>query len=212
MTQYKFSIKRTIISITLLGEGTVGKTQLCNYFTEKKFEENDIFTVGFDIKTIEYKLKNDEKIKIKIWDTAGQERFRNMAFQYLNNTNGIIFVYDITNRESFNQLRNWIKNVKNKINLDEIPFIIFGNKLDLSEQRMVDSEEGKTLADKLSCSFYETSAKNGTNVDKAFDDIINKVYENKKEEFNDKTFFLEKNNKTKKECCKNKEKLKKEDL
>ena len=212
MTQYKFSIKRTIISISLLGEGTVGKTQLCNYFTEKKFEENDIFTVGFDIKTIEYKLKNDEKIKIKIWDTAGQERFRNMVFQYLNNTNGIIFVYDITNRESFNQLRNWIKNVKNKINLDEIPFIIFGNKLDLSEQRMVDSEEGKTFADKLSCSFYETSAKNGTNVDKAFDDIINKVYENKKEEFNDKTFFLEKNNKTKKECCKNKEKLKKEDL
>ena len=129
-----------------------------------------------------------------------------MAFQYLNNTNGIIFVYDITNRESFNQLRNWIKNVKNKINLDEIPFIIFGNKLDLSEKRMVDSEEGKTLADKLSCSFYETSAKNGTNVDKAFDDIINKVYENKKEEFNDKTFFLEKNNKTKKNFFKKRKK------
>ena len=126
MTQYKFAIKRTIISITILGESAVGKTQLYNYFSNKKFDHNNLSTIGYDLKKIEYKLKNGQMIKLKLWDTAGQEKYRNVALQYIKNTHGIIFVYDITNRESFDQLSTWIKVVNSKINLDEIPITILG--------------------------------------------------------------------------------------
>ena len=211
MTQYEFSIERTLISITILGESTVGKTQLCNYFVNKKFEQNNMFTIGFDLKVVNYKLKNGQTIKVKIWDTAGQEKYRNMALQYIKNTNGVIFAYDIKKKESFNRLITWINTVKNKINLEEIPFTIFGNKSDLNNERIVSTEEGEKFAKKLSCSFFETSAKFGTNVENAFDDIINQIYENIKDEFKNeekvhsKSFYLKNDKKKNNKCC-NKEK------
>ena len=217
MNQDKFPIKRKIISITILGETAVGKTQIYNYFSNKKFDHNNLSTIGYDVRTIEYKLKNDQMIKIKLWDTAGQEKYKNVALQYIKNTHGIIFVYDITNRESFNQLSKWIKVANSKINLDEIPTTILGNKLDLNNERIINTEEGEQFAKNLSASFFETSAKDGTNIDQAFDELINKIYENIQYEFGnegnlqDNSFTLTKDKEKKKNKCCNKEKKNKTD-
>ena len=214
MNQDKFPIKRKIISITILGETAVGKTQIYNYFSNKKFDHNNLSTIGYDLKKIEYKLKNGQMIKLKLWDTAGQEKYKNVALQYIKNTHGIIFVYDITNRVSFNQLSTWIKVANSKINLDEIPVTILGNKLDLNNERIVNTEEGEKFAKNLSGSFFETSAKDGTNVDKAFDELINKIYENIQYEFendgnlHEKSFTLTKDKEKKNNKCCNKEKKK----
>jgi small GTP-binding protein len=208
-------VERTLITLTILGESTVGKSQLSSVFTGQAFQQNDLATVGYDIKTTNYTLLNGKKIKIKIWDTAGQERFKNMASQYIKSCNGILFVYDITNRESFEKIDSWIKFVKTKVDLNTIPFLIVGNKVDL-ENRVVSKEEGEKYVNYLSVPFYETSAKDNINVTESFSELINKIYELNKTEFenkaksNNQNFHLnEDKGKNNDNCCNGEKKKKK---
>ena len=202
----ELDIQRTLISLTILGESSVGKTQLTLVYTGKDFEQNDLLTVGYDIQTKQLTLSNGITVKLKIWDTAGQERFRNMAAQYVKNTNGILFVYDISRRVTFEKINDWIQLAKSKINLSTIPFCIVGNKCDLENEREVSVDEGNEFAKSLSVPFFETSAKTGDCVHETFNDIANRAYEHFKDEFNnnpngsiklDKTKLIKK----KKGCC-----------
>lgn len=123
-------------------------------------------TIGVD-----FKIRNNEvdgkTIKLQIWDTAGQERFKTITSSYYKGAHGIIVTYDITDRESFSAIQNWMAEVE-KHAADNISRILVGNKCDLESQRQVTFEEGQELADHYCVRFLETSAKDSKNVEQAF--------------------------------------------
>ena len=202
--------KRIVISLITLGNSQVGKTQLTQVFVDDHFEMNTLTTIAYELKTKKVLLKNGHKIKVKIWDTAGQERFEKVALQYVVHAQGIYLVYDITDKNSFNQIEHWVELANQKVDVTKIPLMIVGNKTDLEDLRKVSFEEGKELANKLKADFYETSAKDNKNVKESFYKLINIAYEKVKNEIDDnekeKNFKL--NNKKKDNnlnnggCCK----------
>ena len=131
-----------------------------------QFKEEYQVTIG-----VEFGAKNveigDKSFRIQIWDTAGQENYRSITRAYYKNSVCALVVYDISNKESFNNISTWIEDCKNQ-SPKTIYMILVGNKCDLEERREVTYEEGKELADKYGMQFYETSAKNGKNVEELF--------------------------------------------
>ena len=156
-----------IFRICLLGDSSVGKTSLLTRYSEGKIIEKYNSTIGVDFKVVTLKL-NDVISKVHIWDTAGQERFKSIAINYFRNSHGFIFVYDITNRESFENLNNWIELAFSNNQNSIINFLI-GNKSDLNDERKVSEDEGKQFAIQKKFVFMETSAKDNINVDKVFE-------------------------------------------
>jgi Ras-related protein Rab-8A len=128
--------------------------------------------VDFKIKTIEIENK---KIKMQIWDTAGQERFRTITQTYYKGAMGIIMTYAINDRNSFNNINNWMKQIKDHAS-DHVCLLLIGNKCD-SKDRVVDESEGKKLADDYNIPFLETSAKENINVQECFQTIGRDVAE-----------------------------------
>ena len=164
-----------LFRICLLGDAAVGKTSLLTRFCDDSFKENYNNTIGVDFRVVTLKFKNIIS-KLHIWDTAGQERFRSLALNYLNNSHGFIFVYDITNKQSFNNVINWI-NLAFEKNKNSIVNFLVGNKNDKEEERAVTEEEGKNLAEEKKLLFLETSAKKDNNVQKLFYYILYKFLE-----------------------------------
>ena len=122
-------------------------------------------------------LKNGEKIKIVLWDTAGQERFKSAALQTVKNVHGIIFVFDVTNKESFNNISNWMKDAEENTNAKF--FVLFGNKADMPKEKWeINSEEVIKFAKKKNIKYFETSAKNNTGINEGFSYIANEIYDN----------------------------------
>merc|ERR1712177_118866 len=141
-----------------IGDSGVGKSCLLLRFADDTYTESYISTIGVDfkIRTVDLDTKT---IKLQIWDTAGQERFRTITSSYYRGAHGIIIVYDITDKESFDNDRYASENVCK---------LLVGNKNDLKSKRAVEYEAAKAFADELSIPFLETSAKNATNVEQAF--------------------------------------------
>ena len=112
---------------------------------------------------------NEERVKLQVWDTAGNARFRTITQAYYRRlgAGGILLVYDVTDRQSFENIRNWIKNIKQHAS-ETVRKILLGNKCDMDEKRAVSTEEGQKLADEFGIQFFETSAKSGDNVENAF--------------------------------------------
>ena len=138
-------------------------------YIENKYSHSYITTVGIDFQ-IKYLNINNKKIKLQIWDTAGEERYRIVAKNCFNSSDGFIIVYDITNRDSFNNVNNWIEQITD-IAPSHSKCIIFGNKNDLEHMRQVELKEGKELAKKYNFNYYETSALNGKNINEGFESI-----------------------------------------
>ena len=207
-------IIREVIQLGTLGDSGVGKSNLSSVYVNNKFYPEMIATIGFNclIKDTTIKVNNiEKKIKIKIWDTAGQEKFKSISVQYIKNCIGILLVYSIDDRNSLNNLENWIKDIKDKTNYEKVPLILIGNKCDLEDERKVSKEEGEKFALKYNIKFFECSAKNNINVNQAFENLINEVVENYQDEFineNDKGIKIEENNDKKKKegCCGKKKK------
>ena len=120
--------------------------------------------VDFKIRTVELEGKT---IKLQIWDTAGQVRFRTITSSYYRGAHGIIVVYDVTDAESFNNVKQWLHEI-DRYASENVNKLLVGNKSDLASKRAVTYEQGKEFADSLGIEFVETSAKNATNVEKAF--------------------------------------------
>ena len=163
--------------LLFLGESSVGKTSLLLRYIDDLFE-NSIPTVGIDVK-YKYLTYDNKKIRLDIWDTAGQERFRGIAQNYFRGAHGIIFVFDITNKESFNKLKTWISDAKQKIN-PGTEMVVAENKVDLEERRVVSKEIIEEFREKNNIDIFSTSAKTGQGVGEIIANVVSKLYNNKK--------------------------------
>ena len=160
-TQHKY-----LFRICLLGDSGVGKTSVLTRFCDNSFKENYNSTLGVDFRIVTLKYK-DIISKLNIWDTAGQERFKSLAVNYLHNSHGFIFVFDITNKESFENIANWI-NLSFDTNKNSIINFLIGNKCDKDSDRKVQQSEAEQLAKERNLHYLETSAKNDENIQKLF--------------------------------------------
>ena len=144
----------------------MGKSCLLLRFADDTYTESYISTIGVDfkIRTIELDGKT---IKLQIWDTAGQERFRTITSSYYRGAHGIIVVYDVTDQESFNNVKQWLHEI-DRYACENVNKLLVGNKSDLTSKRVVSFDAAKEFADNLGIEFLETSAKNATNVEQAF--------------------------------------------
>ena len=168
------------LKFIILGDSGVGKTNLLLRYVGESFSENYIATLGIDFK-MKNIIYNDVKIALQIWDTAGQERFRSITKSFLKGTDGIIFMYDISKKDSFLNLKNWIAEIDNS-KLPDVKFIICGNKIDLEENRQVTEEMKKKLSKEFETDIIEISAKKGIKIEEPFDMLINKIFNNMNKE------------------------------
>ena len=164
------------LKILVVGESSVGKTNIIQRYVDSNYTFlNGIkATVGVGFSNKTYKI-NQDVVKMVIWDTAGQERYRSITRAYYKGSQGVLIVYDITNKASFDKIESWLSEVKESASND-IKYILVGNKCDLNEIRKVSLEEAKEKAKTLNCPLIETSVLNNTNVEKAFKDILIQVY------------------------------------
>ena len=159
-------------------------------------------TIGIDFKIKIINLEN-KLIKLQIWDTAGQERFRTITKTYYKGAHGIILTYDVTDQDSFKNIRNWIKQIEANAQ-GNVKRVLVGNKCDKPD-RVVTEEEGKKLADDYSMSFFETSAKTNKNVTEVFYHLtkeILKANEGNKELGGKKLTKTDNSKEGKRRCCK----------
>ena len=165
-----------LFKLLLIGNSSVGKSSLLVRFVDDIWEENFVPTIGVDfkLKTLEI---DGKKVKLQIWDTAGQERFKNITASYYRGGNGVLVVYDITDRDSFNNLNSWLIEIEKNANKNVFKLLI-GNKNDLESERKVTTEEGKEFADSNGMKFIETSAKTADKVYEAFELLTKEIIKN----------------------------------
>jgi len=163
------------IKLLMIGDSGVGKTCLLLRYANDSFSPTFITTIGID-----FKIKNieidDKRVKLQIWDTAGQERFRTITTSYFRGAQGIVLVYDVTDRRSFESIRNWISQIQQHADV-HVNKILVGNKCDMLDEKVVSTEEGSKLAKEFGMEFWETSAKNDVNVEQSFHSIARNVKE-----------------------------------
>ncbi|RRT53606.1 hypothetical protein B296_00042761 [Ensete ventricosum] len=162
------------ITIIKPSSAGVGKSCLLLRFSDGSFTTSFITTIGIDFKIRTIEL-DGKRIKLQIWDTAGQERFRTITTAYYRGAMGILLVYDVTDESSFNNIRNWIRNIEQHAS-DNVNKILVGNKADMDEsKRAVPTAKGQALADEYGIKFFETSAKTNLNVEQVFFSIARDI-------------------------------------
>ena len=165
---------KKIYKILLLGDSSVGKTCFLLRYTDNTFQEIYMSTIGLDYRLKTVKLPNEKKIRAQIWDTAGQDRFRAITKNYYKGSNGIILIYDVTDKKSFEGVKNWIEQIRDEVTQEVLIYLV-GNKIDKKEERKISKEEGKKLADSFGVQFYESSAKTGENIDLIFYNLLKDI-------------------------------------
>ena len=190
-----------IMKIIILGSSEVGKTCILNRYFHNEFQENLLSTIGIDFQTKFFRFEN-EKIKVNYIDTAGQEKFRAISVNYLKGTDGVILLFDITKRDTFDLLETWLKELKDTNKVD-VSKVLIGNKSDLAEERKVTFEEANNLAQIMKCTYYEASAKTGENITEALDEIarISFIESSNREERVDSIVLDREEKKKKRKCC-----------
>ncbi|KAI4104187.1 MAG: hypothetical protein L6R37_003448 [Teloschistes peruensis] len=155
-----------LFKLLLIGDSGVGKSCLLLRFADDTYTESYISTIGVDfkIRTIELDGKT---VKLQIWDTAGQERFRTITSSYYRGAHGICVVYDVTDMDSFNNVKQWLQEI-DRYATEGVNKLLVGNKSDMSDKKVVEYTVAKEFADSLGIPFLETSAKNASNVEQAF--------------------------------------------
>eukprot|EP01039_Chlorochromonas_danica_P009481 gene9481-10472_t len=166
------------IKLLTIGDSGVGKSWLLLQWSGETSRlvkgASSLPTIGIDFK-MKSVMVDGKRLKVQVWDTAGQERFRTITTSYYRNSQGILLVYDITDRNTFNNIRNWVSQIQLHADVN-VNKILIGNKCDLTRQRVVTFEEGENLAKEFGIPFFETSAMNNINVDDAFLRITKDVH------------------------------------
>ena len=192
--------------ILLIGDLGVGKSCVILRYVEGDFPENIMSSIGVDFKTKQIEL-DDHSIKMQIWDTAGHEKFRTITTSYYKSAQAIIILYDITQKSSFDHIRNWITEI-DKFGKQGVLKVIVGNKLDLENNRKISKEDAENLALKYGVKLWEVSAKDNTNIEEMFIDTIKTLLEKNSKIISESSSMgnnikLSKNikNKKNKKCC-----------
>ena len=210
MTTSNFNAESPKYKLILLGDQGVGKSCILNRFLNDTFIEDYQATIGLDFQSKNVQIEN-QNIHLLLYDTAGQEKFRSLIPMYTRDANIILLVYDISNKDTFNHLPDWIRDLTN-VNINEIIFVIVANKIDLNAQRAVTLEEGQKFAEEHDFLFQEISAKTGIGFPELF---YKKLFEKIRTKFspggqqsssdvNDIKFNIDQDgtkNASKKKCC-----------
>ncbi len=170
------NINKLKFKIIFIGESSVGKTSIINRFLKDIFFENYECTISAEQKKKILKLDKNNVAELEIWDTAGEERFRTITKQFYQDAYGAFIIYDITNRESYKRIENWIKDINQSAPTDIVIGIV-GNKNDIKNKRVIEYEEAESYSNENNALFFEVSAKNGNNIDAAFQQMAYKIFE-----------------------------------
>jgi len=170
-----------LFKIIVLGDCAVGKSNILSKYSKNIFNKLSKSTIGVELITKFFRYE-DKIIKVNIWDTAGQERFTSMITTYYKGAKGALLVYDITRKNTFDNIDNWLKELIS-INSKNICISLIGNKSDLSLLRQVPKEKAMEKANRYRMKFYETSALDSSNIKHAFEDLIMDIYNKNKNSF-----------------------------
>jgi len=163
--------------LLIIGDSTVGKTSLLYRYTEDKFASQHLATVGIDYFTKD-EVFNNKTIRVKVWDTAGQERYKALTNAFFRNAQGIILVFDVSNVESFENLKYWIQSINTNLgDKNDIRKIIIGNKVDL--RREVNKVDSEKFAKTNNVPYFETSAKDNVGIQESLRFLVSEVLKDK---------------------------------
>eukprot|EP01022_Parablepharisma_sp_SALTPOND_P020445 TRINITY_DN3733_c0_g1_i1.p1 TRINITY_DN3733_c0_g1~~TRINITY_DN3733_c0_g1_i1.p1 ORF type:complete len:230 (+),score=20.84 TRINITY_DN3733_c0_g1_i1:142-831(+) len=163
------------VQILTLGDGKVGKTSILKRYNEDAFTSHHLTTIGIDFITKDVRVGNDN-VTVKIWDTAGQERFRTITHTFYKQAEGVLLVFDVTDRMSYENLHAWVNSIHEHADEKIIKYLI-ANKIDLSEERKVSKEEGQKMANQYKMKYFETSAKSNINITESIESLVKDIYE-----------------------------------
>ena len=201
-----------LFKIILIGDAGVGKTHILSRYIKGTLPKNKFPTIGVEFATKIIPIKEGKTVKAQIWDTAGQERFKAITSAHYRKSVGALIVYDITNEESFYNVKRWMSELKENAEPD-IVIVLVGNKVDLIEAdpkaRKVQTKDAQEFADKHGLLFGESSAIADVNVKDVFEKLLHKIYENKSAEDVDniinkkkkRLIFDDKDNSKSESCC-----------
>jgi Ras-related protein Rab-18 len=162
-----------LFKILLVGDTGVGKSSVLLRFTDDRYDDEQLSTIGVDLK-VKYLDVRNKRIKCTIWDTAGQERFRTLTASYYRGSQATILVYDVTRKETFDSLQHWYDEITHHTAQGKIVKILVGNKIDL-EKRQVSRQEGEAFAREHGMMFIECSAKSRVGIQQVFMETVNQI-------------------------------------
>ena len=163
------------IKIGTIGNCLVGKTALCRNYLGEEFTTEQISTIGMEkfINEVELTIKENKiKTQVYFYDTSGQERYETTVFNFIEKCDGVLLVYAINFKESYNDISKWVNKIRELQSDEHFPVVLIGNKIDLDNERVINKEDGEKVAKNYKFPFYETSAKTGENVKEAFQHLI----------------------------------------
>ncbi|KAG0206489.1 Ras- protein Rab-11A [Mortierella sp. GBA30] len=163
-----------LFKIVLIGESSVGKTNILSRFTQNEFTLESKSTIGIEFATAKSIEIDGKVLKAQIWDTAGQERYRAITAAFYRGAVGALLVYDISKLSTFESLERWLSELREHAD-SNIIIMLVGNKSDLKHLRAVPTEEAKVFAELHGLLFLETSALDGTNISAAFTEVIAEI-------------------------------------
>lgn len=165
----------TTLKVLIIGESGVGKSSLMLRFVDDTFDPEQAATIGVDFRVTSMNIDGN-RVKLAIWDTAGQERFRTLTPSYYRGAQGVICVYDVTSRASFEKLDHWMSEVDIYSTKGDAVKMLVANKIDMPN-REVSREEGLRFAKRYRALFIEVSAKTREGVQCAFEELIEKIFQ-----------------------------------
>lgn len=174
-------VRDFILKILTIGDSGVGKTSIVLRYTvfykqDNHFSHNFLSTIGVECKS-KIILAGEKRVRVQLWDTAGQERFRTITSNFYRGAHGVMIVFDVTDRNSFEMVSGWINEISN--NCSEQTFnVIVANKSDMKNHRVVSEQEGRKLAEEYQLYYFETSAKTGEGVNDMLDFVTAKILAN----------------------------------
>lgn len=174
-----------IFKVLICGDGGVGKTSIRRSYLGRSFKKEYISTMGADFALAEIKLSSGQECRFAIWDIAGQEIFEKLRPFFYSGASGACILYDITRQKTYDNVLNWVEDFRKYHNLESLPIILLANKIDLRDEvGLVSTSKGEELAKNITMKYYkdnwdvpffETSAKEGRNVKKAFTVLADSV-------------------------------------